>query len=270
MILFPNCKINLGLDVTAKRPDGYHDIATVMYPLHGLCDSLEIIPSADPTASLTMSGIDVACAPADNIVTKAWRIMHEEFGTGGATMHLHKGVPSGAGLGGGSSDGAFALMALNALYGINLDNDGLESMALRLGSDVPFFIHNTPQRCSGRGEIMTPCSIDLTGYWIVLVKPPVFVSTAEAYAGIKPHTPTVPLAERISRPIEEWKDVVTNAFEDTVFARHPRLASIKQALYDAGALYASMSGSGSTIYGLFAEQPSYTAAEGDWMWSARL
>lgn len=264
MISFPHCKVNIGLDVLRKRPDGYHDIETIMYPVRGLCDSLEIVPAADgaQTAVLTVSGALPECSPQDNIVMKAWRLMHEAYGIGSVRMHLHKSVPSGAGLGGGSADGAFALRMLDSLFALETDAGHLECMALALGSDVPFFLHDAPQLCSGRGETMRPAPIDLKGWWMVLVKPAVSVSTAEAYAGITPRMPEEPLSERLARPMNTWREAVANDFEPTVFAAHPELAAVKRKLYEAGARYASMSGSGAALYGLFADLPDYPAGKG--------
>lgn len=267
MICFPHCKINIGLDVVRKRPDGYHDIATVMFPVRGLCDSLEIVvpDGGAEGAELTVSGLGADCPPQENIVVKALQLMHEAYGIGGVRMHLHKAIPFGAGLGGGSADGAAALRMLDTLFSVGAGIRRLEALALKLGSDVPFFLHDAPQLCSGRGEIMQPAGPDLKGCWLVLVKPEVSVSTAEAYAGIVPAEPAEPLLKRLARPKESWRDHVTNAFEATVFGRHPGLATLKQALYDAGAFYASMSGSGSSIYGLFTERPDRPTDERCWL-----
>ena len=208
MISFPHCKINLGLDVLRKRPDGYHDIETVMFPVRDLCDSLEIIvPEEEKEATeLTESGLRTGCPPQENIVMKAWRLMHETYGIGNVRMHLHKAVPSGAGLGGGSADGAAALRMLDTLFSVGAGIRRLEALALKLGSDVPFFLHDAPQLCSGRGEVMRPAEINLKGYWMVLVKPAICIPTAEAYAGITPRIPEEPLAKRLSRPIATWRD----------------------------------------------------------------
>jgi len=256
MITFPHCKINIGLDIVARRPDGYHDIDTLMYPVRGLYDSLEIVP--DPTLAepeLTVGGNAPDCAPQDNIVYKAWKLLDDRFRIGGCRIYLRKAVPFGAGLGGGSADGAFALRMLDALYDLRLGGAALAEAASRLGSDVPFFIQDAPRMCSGRGEVMAPSPVDLSGYTVAIVKPDIFVSTAEAYAGTTPRRPRTPLAERLSLPVGQWRGTMDNAFEETVFARHPQLAAVKAALYDAGAEYASMSGSGSALYGLFRGRP---------------
>lgn len=267
MILFPPCKINLGLDITSKRADGYHDIETVMIPVKGLCDSLEIIPSEKE--SFSSSGLLLDCREEENIVLKAWKIMRETYGNkiayagleNSVRVHLHKAVPFGAGLGGGSSDAAFALRAINDVFSLGRTPEELIPIAAQLGSDVPFFLYNTPMLCTGRGEIMTPTTIDLKGYYIVVVKPTVSVSTAEAYAGVTPHKPEITLIERLARPISEWKNSIENAFEESVLKRYSVIGQIKNSLYNAGALYASMSGSGSAVYGLFNIIPEYSAAD---------
>lgn len=272
MVSFPPCKINIGLDVIEKRVDGYHDIETVMYSVPALCDGLEIIPSdkGKDAIEFTASGISIDCGMDDNIVVKACRIMNEAYRIGGVKIHLHKSIPSGAGLGGGSADAALTLRTINKLYALGLNNAKLASIGSELGSDVPFFIYDTPQYCTGRGEIMSPANIKLKGYWLVVVKPPISVSTAEAYAGIVPRQPETPLTERLSEPMERWKHTVRNAFEETIFKRHPSLQTIKSSLYERGALYASMSGSGSALYGLFNERPDYAAGEEESVWIMQL
>lgn len=257
MILFPPCKINIGLDIVAKRPDGYHDIETLMVPVKDLCDSLEIIHGGD-SLEFSSSGLLLDCQSEDNIVAKAWRIMHDKYGIGGVKAHLHKAVPFGAGLGGGSADAAYMLRGLNELFSLNTSLENLEPLAARLGSDVPFFLYDTPQYCTGRGEIMKPYESGLEGYYIVIVKPLVSVSTAEAYAGITPQHPNVTLRYRLSESLADWKELIENDFEKSVFRRYPQLSAIKSSLYEAGAVYASMSGSGSAIYGIFDGTPQYT------------
>ncbi len=245
MVLFNGCKINLGLDVISRREDGFHEIATLMYPVSSLADSVEIVHS--DTFRFTSSGLAVDCPDESNIVLRAARLLKIDK----IHIHLHKAIPFGAGLGGGSSDGAVTLLILNKLYNLNLSNAELETIAAELGSDVPFFVNNVPALCTGRGEIMTPLPISLSDYGIIIIKPPISVSTAEAYADIVPQFPFKPLSERILQPITEWRNVVTNAFEKSLFVHYPRLAQIKQTLYDTGAIYASMSGSGSAIFGIF-------------------
>lgn len=259
MIAFPHCKINLGLDIVARRSDGFHEIDTVMVPVHGLCDSLEIVPADGGEVSMFFSGLAVDCAPEQNIVMKAWQLMHEAFGIPPVRIHLHKVIPFGAGLGGGSSDGAFALRMLAQLFQVECTDRQLEELAVKLGSDVPFFLYDRPLRCTGRGEIMEPIELSLLGYWIVLVKPPIHISTAEAYAQVVPEVPAVALPQRLGEPMERWHVCVGNDFEKMLWGRYPRLAALKESLYGAGACYASLSGSGSTLYGLFTEKPTYVA-----------
>lgn len=251
MIVKANCKINLGLDVLRRREDGYHDLSTVMFPVRGLYDVLEIVPAEGPDAVFECRGIEVDCPPEQNICLKAHRLMRERYGVGGVRMTLDKRVPFGAGLGGGSSDGTAVITALNGMFSLSLGEDELIAAAAELGSDTAFFVRNTPQLCEGRGEIMTPVNVDLGGLWIVLVKPAASVSTREAYAGVRPSLPERPLAERIAEPVGMWQGSVKNDFEGSVFAAHPEIAGVKQSLVDAGAVYASMSGSGSAVFGLF-------------------
>lgn len=246
-----NCKINLGLDVLRRRDDGYHDISTVMYPLRGLYDVVEVEPTASEGAELVSLGMVVDCPPQKNICLKAYELLRSRYGMGGVRITLDKRVPFGAGLGGGSSDGTAVLMALNEVFSLGMDEAALISAAAELGSDTPFFVRNTPQLCEGRGEIMTPVEVDLSGLWIAVVKPDESVSTREAYAGVTPRVPERPLAERIAEPVERWQGSVVNDFERSVFASHPAIAQVKQSLLDAGAVYASMSGSGSAVFGLF-------------------
>lgn len=236
MVAFPPCKINLGLNVVRKRTDGYHDIETCFYPIPWT-DILEIIPSDKFEFKMTGNPIP----GDDNLCVKAYKLLN----TPPASIHLHKIIPTGAGLGGGSSDGAWTLRLLNDVFDLSLTKDELRRYAAQLGSDCPFFIDDVPMIGKGRGEILTPAKINLKGKFIVIVKPDVHVSTAEAYAGIIP-------AERNL----DWSDLnsLRNDFEETIFRKHPVIKQAKQALHDAGASYASMSGSGSAVYGLFPEK----------------
>lgn len=263
MLLFPNCKINLGLDILRRRIDGFHDIETVMYPVYGLYDGLEIIRSANSGAEFSSSGLPMDCPPEKNLVVRAYELMRARYGIGGVKIHLHKAIPSGAGLGGGSADAAFTLAGLNGLFALGCGEAELESLAAELGSDTAFFIRNAPRFCEGRGEVMSPADMDLSGKYLLLIKPSVSVSTAEAYAGVVPAIPATGLCERIALPLEEWRGSVENAFEKSVFARYPVLGELKQALYDAGAAYAAMSGSGSAIFGIFDRRPEKLAAAAD-------
>ena len=244
-----NCKINIGLDVLRRRADGYHDLSTVMVPVKGLYDVL-IVEQAE-ASSLSIVGIEVDCDAEQNICMKALRLMQQRYGIGEVSITLDKRIPFGAGLGGGSADGTAVILALNNIFSLGLDEATLISLAAELGSDTAFFVRNTPQLCEGRGEIMTPIELDLAGYWLVLIKPDANVSTREAYAGVVPAIPELSLTERLQKPIAEWQGCVKNDFEKSVFAAHPIIADFKQKMIDAGATYASMSGSGSTVFGLF-------------------
>lgn len=250
MVAFPNAKINLGLNILRRRSDGYHDISTVMMPV-GWKDILEIVPAGDTTSSLTVSGNHVDCPPEKNLVMKALRLMESCREVPASAIYLRKIIPDGAGLGGGSADAAFTLTTLNTLYSLGLSDGELEAMAAKLGADCPFFVGNRPMLCSGIGTEFTPVDVDLSGLRLLIVKPPVHVSTAEAYAGVSPRIPAESIAEIVGRPVAEWRGRLVNDFETSVFARHPELAALKEYLYGLGAVYASMSGSGSSVYGLF-------------------
>ncbi len=253
MILHANCKINLGLDILRRREDGFHDVETVMFPVYGLFDEVEVVRRAKPGVGFRAEGLAVDCPPEKNLCVKAFRLLQQRYGIDGAEIRLDKRIPFGAGLGGGSSDATAVIMGLDREFALGLSEAELIDCAAALGSDTAFFVRNTPQFCTGRGEIMTPCPFDLGGLWIVIVKPAEGVSTREAYAGVVPRVPAVPLAERLCRPIGEWQGVVTNDFEPSVFAAHPAIRAAKERLQAAGALYASMSGSGSAVFGLFDE-----------------
>ena len=247
-----NCKINIGLDVLRRRADGYHDLSTVMVPVKGLYDVLTVEQAEK--SSLSIVGIEVDCDPEQNICMKALRLMQQRYGIGEVSITLDKRIPFGAGLGGGSADGTAVILALNDIFSLGLDEATLISLAAELGSATAFFVRNTPQLCEGRGEIMTPIEHDLAGYWLVLIKPDANVSTREAYAGVVPAIPELPLTERLQKPIAEWQGSVKNDFERSVFAAHPAIGKVKQMLIDAGATYASMSGSGSAVFGLFSDR----------------
>lgn len=255
MQLRANCKINLGLRVVHKRADGYHELETVMLPVRGLYDVVTVEPIEGEGIAFTGKGIVVDCVAGDNLCVRAARLMQERYGVGGVAITLDKRVPFGAGLGGGSSDATAVVVAINEIYALGLDKATLAVLAAELGSDTPFFVYNTPQLCTGRGEIMLPIDVDLAGRWLVIIKPEEGVSTAEAYRGVKPQQPAMPLTTLLSQPIELWQGSVMNDFEPHIFATHPRIGAIKQMLLDSGALYASMSGSGSAVFGIFAERP---------------
>lgn len=248
MKLSPNCKINIGLRVVRKREDGYHDLETIFYPVYGLHDELEV-EIADEFAFL-QDGIEVDCLPTDNLIYKVYQRMQEHFPQiGNVRIRFKKNIPFGAGLGGGSSDAAHMAIALNDLFQLGLTQKQLAEKVRPLGADCPFFIYNTPCYAEGIGDKLTPISLDLSGMRLVMIKPNCGVSTKEAYAGIKPKGSSE-LFKVVQNGSELFK-VATNDFEDTVFVAHPEIAEIKQRLLDAGAVYAAMSGSGSTVFGLF-------------------
>lgn len=251
MELKANCKINIGLDIIRKREDGYHELETIMYPVLDLYDVLHITRINGKGIEYSASGIDIDCPPEKNICIRAFELMGQRYGTDGLHLHLDKRVPFGAGLGGGSSDGTAVLTAINELYELHLTAVEMESLAAELGSDTPFFIRNTPQLCTGRGEIMSPVDIGLKGMTLVIAKPSENISTREAYSGITPHTPDIPLSQRIKLPVSSWRNSIGNDFESHVFRSHPPIAALKESMYRQGAVYASMSGSGSAVYGLF-------------------
>lgn len=252
MITFPNAKINLGLHITEKRTDGYHNLETVFYPIP-IEDALEInISKGDHKKySLHQSGHAIEGNPADNLVTKAYLMLSEDFSLPPIDIHLHKHIPFGAGLGGGSADAAFMLKLLNDMFSLHLSTTALETYAARLGADCAFFINNQPTFAEGIGNIFSPVSLSLKGYKLILVKPDVFVSTRAAFSQITPQKPTHSLKEIINRPISEWRAYMKNDFEESVFPQFPIISQIKENLYKNGAHYAAMSGSGSSVFGLF-------------------
>jgi len=249
MITFPTPKINIGLDILRKRADGYHDIDTLMVPYRGMHDVLEIAVSEQ--LEMHLYGISIEGDPLDNLCIKAWRLLAASCALPPVAIHLWKGIPSGAGLGGGSADCAHTLLMLNEMFSLGLSREELAGYAAQLGSDCPFFIYDRPMLCRGRGEVMSPCDIDLSGLRFEAVVPQVHVSTREACSGVTPAIPATPLEELLRRPVSEWRDCVKNDFEKSVFAAHPQLAEAKEDMYSRGAIYAAMSGSGSSIFGIF-------------------
>lgn len=252
MIVFPNAKINLGLNITEKRPDGYHNLETVFYPVH-IEDALEVVPlkDSDKEFELHVSGTPVAGNPEENLVVKAYRLLKERFNLPPVSIYLHKHIPSGAGMGGGSADGAFMLKLLNDKFSLGLSEDELEIIASQLGADCPFFIRNKPTFASGTGNIFSPINISLKGLYILIIKPEIFVSTRDAFSLITPAFPEKRITDVIQQPVEEWKNSLANDFEKSVFAQHPEIGDAKNKLYETGAIYASMSGSGSSLFGIF-------------------
>lgn len=248
MISYPTPKINIGLHVLRKREDGFHDIETLFYPVGAFRDELEIVPSDH--FSIEIEGAD--WDPQSDLTAKAWRLLAEERGIGPVAIRVRKGIPVGAGLGGGSSDCAFALKMLNELFSLGLSTVELEQYAARLGADCAFFIRNIPQWGSGKGDILRPAEIDLSNYEIRVELPEgVHVSTAGAYKGLTPRETSIPLSEALKRPVTEWRDNVVNDFESSVFPKHPEISQLKDKMYSEGAIYASMTGSGAAVFGIF-------------------
>lgn len=263
MITFPCAKINLGLNIVSKRPDGYHNLETVFYPIP-LTDALEIkymdekFPSESP-CDLKITGKDVDCNEEDNLVIKAYQLLAADFQLPRVHAHLVKRIPTQAGLGGGSSDAAYMIRLLDERFRLNIGIPEMERYAAKLGADCAFFITADPSYAEGIGDVLMPVDVPdagLGGYYLAVVKPSVAVSTRDAYAAIVPKTPSKCCRDIVRQPIETWKDELVNDFEAPIFAMHPELAAIKQSLYDAGAVYAAMSGSGSALFGIFREQPT--------------
>lgn len=255
MVSFPNAKINLGLHILRKRPDGYHEIETIFYPLP-LRDALEIVENrgAGPRFSLPFSstGLPLDGQSSNNLCMKAYRLLKKDFPRMPLVkMHLHKAIPAGGGLGGGSSDGAMTLRMLNEMFDLGLDGTQLLAYAAQLGSDCPFFIHNRPCFARGRGELLEPIDLDLSGYRFLVVNPGIHISTGRAFLDIRPEMPDRPLMELVKEPVERWRDLICNDFEKTVFPQYGEIVEVKDELYRQGAIYASMTGSGSTVYGFF-------------------
>ena len=263
MITFPCAKINLGLNIVSKRPDGYHNLETVFYPIP-LTDALEIkymdekFPSESP-CDLKITGKDVDCNEEDNLVIKAYQLLAADFQLPRVHAHLVKRIPTQAGLGGGSSDAAYMIRLLDERFRLNIGIPEMERYAAKLGADCAFFITADPSYAEGIGDVLMPVDVPgagLGGYYLAVVKPSVAVSTRDAYAAIVPKTLAKCCRDIVRQPIETWKDELVNDFEAPIFAMHPELAAIKQSLYDAGAVYAAMSGSGSALFGIFREQPT--------------
>ncbi|MBS1921410.1 MAG: 4-(cytidine 5'-diphospho)-2-C-methyl-D-erythritol kinase [Bacteroidetes bacterium] len=260
MLSFPNCKINLGLHVLRKRADGFHDIETVFYPLI-FTDALEIIynpekePNSSQAISFTSSGIPLQLSAEENICVKAYYLLKKDFPQlAPVKMHLHKIIPTGAGLGGGSADGAYTLKLLNEKFILGLNKEQLNLYALQLGSDCPFFIFNKPSFATGQGEILEEINVDLSNYKIVLINPGIHLNTKWAFSQITPALPNRSIKEIILQPVETWKNSLINDFEIPVFQNHPEIRKIKTQLYSANAEYASMTGSGSTLFGIFKKE----------------
>lgn len=253
MITFPNAKINLGLNIVEKRPDGYHNLETIFYPIN-LQDALEVTrrENNDKEYTLHISGSPLEGEPEDNLVVKAYKLLKKDYpGLLPVDIHMYKHIPAGAGLGGGSSDAACMIKLLNDKFSLGLSTERMEEYAVKLGADCAFFIRNKPVFATGIGNLFEPVELSLKGYHIILIKPDIFVSTRDAFAEIKPVRPAVSLKEIVRQPMETWKNSMKNDFEDSVFKKFPEIAAIKDELYDLGAVYAAMSGSGSSVYGIF-------------------
>lgn len=251
MLAFANAKINLGLNVTEKRADGYHNLETVFYPAK-IYDVLEITDAEN--TSCVIKGVDIPGNTADNICLKAYDLLSKDFELPPQQITLLKNIPVGAGVGGGSADAAFLIKLLNDKFKLGISADGMEDYARTLGADCAFFIRNEPVFADGRGDRFSPVSIDLSGRFMVLVKPPVHVSTADAFAGLKPAIPETSVKDLMQLPVEEWKNRLINDFERPIFSKYPEVGRIKQYLYHAGATFALMTGSGSSVFAIF-DQP---------------
>ncbi|OQX78916.1 MAG: 4-(cytidine 5'-diphospho)-2-C-methyl-D-erythritol kinase [Bacteroidetes bacterium 4484_249] len=255
MICFPNCKINLGLSVIEKRQDGFHNVETVMYPVK-MNDILEIVISNDKKTTFKLSGFNVSGKRENNLVVRAYELLKKDFNLEPVKIHLHKSIPSGAGLGGGSADAAFTIKLLNDIFDLKLTVNQMQDYARRLGSDCPFFIENKPVLTFEKGDKFENIIIDLSKYYFVIIKPDINISTPAAYSWVKPLAKKTSLAEIITQPVESWKENLFNDFEGPVFSRFPEIKKIKEDLYRLGAVYASMTGSGAAVYGIFSNRIS--------------
>lgn len=259
MIVFPNSKINIGLNITEKRTDGYHNIESFFYPT-GWTDVLEIIPAEkfNFQCDFRETTHEIRMDNGSNLCEKAYSLMKDKYNIPPVSIHLLKSIPIGAGLGGGSADAAFTLTSLNDLFHLGLDPETLCQHAALLGSDCPFFIKNEPKLCLGKGDQFEHLELSLKNKWLVMVNPGIAISTIQAYSGVKPQKPAYNLRESLAMPMSSWKDTIVNDFESSLFPQYPLLEEIKSNLYNIGAAYASMSGSGSTLYGIFESEPDIT------------
>jgi len=270
MLIFPNAKINLGLKITEKRSDGYHNIETVFVPIP-LKDALEFVVKPEGESRFRSEGLLLDAAPEQNLVMKAYRILAADFKLPALDIYLYKNIPFGAGLGGGSADAAFMLKGVNQAFNLGLDIPALKQYASRIGADCSFFIENKACYATEKGDVLEEYDLDLSGWHIILVKPDVYVSTPQAYAGVKPQKSESDLRTLLRQPVEQWKDRVVNDFEASIFDRFPAISDIKDQLYGLGAVYASMSGSGSSVFGLFNEKKVIgDLFDGSYVWTAEL
>ena len=250
MICYPNAKINLGLNVVSRRTDGYHDIESIFLPIQ-LCDVLEVLPTGGDDIQLFIHGIELKGDLSENLVVKAYRLMRDKYDLGGVEVHLLKNIPTGAGMGGGSSDGVFMLRALSNLFHLPVTPVELHSWAETLGSDCPFFLFNTPSFVTGRGEVVKPLQIDLSQYKALVIHPGIHIATGSAFSKIEPKPPACNLERAVRLPMEDWKNVFSNDFYTHALHTSPVIGEMVDQLYDGGALYAAMTGSGSAVYGIF-------------------
>ncbi|HEY0054133.1 MAG TPA: 4-(cytidine 5'-diphospho)-2-C-methyl-D-erythritol kinase [Pedobacter sp.] len=251
MLIFPNAKINIGLNIISRRSDGYHNLETVFYPVK-IKDALEVIEANELT--FESSGIEIPGYANENLSLKAYDLLKNDFDIPPVKIHLHKQIPIGAGLGGGSADAAFFIRLMNDKFSLGLDTAGMENYARQLGADCAFFVQNKPVFAFGKGDEFSNIDLDLSTYYLVLVMPPVHVSTGEAYRGVKPRPGKSSLKEQVLLPIKNWKAEIKNDFEESIFKNHSSIRGVKASLYEAGALYASMSGSGASVYGIFTKE----------------
>ncbi len=272
MLAFPNCKINLGLNITGKRADGFHNIETVFIPA-GWQDILEIIPDEKSESEIDFrtTGIRLTGSKEKNLCTKAYNLLSTIQNLPSVKMHLHKIIPVGAGLGGGSADAAYTLLILNRIFKLNLPDDELEKIASQLGSDCPFFIRSRTVYANEKGDQFEPVKLKLKNVFCVIIKPRIHINTSMAYSWITPSKPKHSLKDLIQLPLSDWKDAIKNDFEEPVFERYPTIRNIKNRLYKLGAAYASLSGSGSAVYGLFTEEKHLdTYFRSSAMWAGKL
>ncbi len=258
MLTFPNAKINIGLNVINRRTDGYHNLETVFYPIK-INDALEVIEAEE--LSFEASGIEIPGFANENLCLKAFELIRKDLSIPNVKIHLHKNIPIGAGLGGGSADAGFFIELVNKKFGLGMSLKQMENYARALGADCAFFLHNTPIFATGKGDEFENIDLDLSAYYLVLVMPDTHVSTGEAYRGVKPEIPAKSLKELISLSVEEWKELIRNDFEESIFKNHSEIRGVKTALYDAGAVYAAMSGSGASVYGIFKNEVSLPELE---------
>ncbi|MFO7853371.1 MAG: 4-(cytidine 5'-diphospho)-2-C-methyl-D-erythritol kinase [Bacteroidota bacterium] len=270
MTTFPNAKINIGLNIVGKRQDGYHNIESLFYPV-GARDALEFViqPKGNDSDELIVTGLETSCSMEENFAVKAVNLLRKEYSIPPLKIHLHKVIPPGSGLGGGSSDAAFMLKYLNRYFSLGIDDQKLRDMSLEIGSDCAFFVNNKPAFVSGRGEVIQETDFSLEGKYLLLVYPGITISTAEAYSMINPGRPDKSLTEIIKQPIGEWRYTLKNDFQDMIISRYPLIGKLINKIYNENALYCSMSGSGSTVYGIFEELPSGFTTNDYWTWRGK-